>query len=123
MIARGSGGSIVNVSSQAGLAALKDHMVYNATKAAIDAVTKVSALEYGPYNIRVNSVNPTVVMTDMGKIGWSDPVKANDMLSKIPLHRFAEVSEVVDTIVYLLSDKASMVSGTLVPIDGGFLAC
>ena len=47
------------------------------------------ALELGPHNIRVNSVNPTVVLTDMGKLGWDDPEKARGMLSKIPLGRFA----------------------------------
>jgi L-xylulose reductase len=123
MIERKKGGSIVNVSSQAGLAALKDHLVYCASKAAVDALTKVFALEYGPFNIRVNSVNPTVTMTDMAKVGWSEKAKADAMIAKIPLGRFAEVSEVVDTIIYLLSDKSSMINGTLIPIDGGFLAC
>jgi L-xylulose reductase len=47
------------------------------------------ALELGPHNIRVNCVNPTVVLTDMGKLGWSDPEKAGPMLAKIPLRRFA----------------------------------
>ena len=123
MIERKTGGSIVNVSSQAGLAALKDHLVYCATKSAVDSMTRVMALEYGPYNIRTNSVNPTVALTDMGKRAWSDPEKANGMLSKIPLGRFAEVPEIVDTIVYLLSDKSSMINGTVIPIDGGFTAC
>lgn len=68
MVARGNGGAIVNVSSQAGMVALKDHMVYCASKAALDSVTKMSALEYGPHNIRTNSVNPTVVWTDMAKV-------------------------------------------------------
>lgn len=52
-------------------------------------IFRVMALELGPYNIRVNSVGPTVVMTEMGKLGWSDPQKAQSMISKIPLGRFA----------------------------------
>jgi L-xylulose reductase len=52
-------------------------------------VSRVMALELGPHNIRVNCVNPTVVLTDMGKLGWSKPEKANPMLAKIPLGRFA----------------------------------
>jgi L-xylulose reductase len=52
-------------------------------------VSRVMALELGPHNIRVNCVNPTVVLTDMGKLGWSDPEKAGPMLAKIPLGRFA----------------------------------
>ncbi|KAL9956631.1 hypothetical protein ACROYT_G038137 [Oculina patagonica] len=109
IIASGSGGAIVNVSSQASMMALKDHTLYCSTKAAMDMFTKSLALELGPHKIRVNAVNPTVVMTDMGRLGWSDPAKAKPMLDRIPLGRFAEVEDVVHAIVYLLSDKASMV--------------
>ncbi|NP_001279223.1 L-xylulose reductase [Callorhinchus milii] len=120
--ARGVGGSIVNISSQASQCALRDHTVYCATKGALDMLTKMMALELGPYNIRTNAVNPTVVMTNMGRIGWSDPVKAGQMLSRIPLGRFAEVEEVVNAILFLLSDKSSMINGATLPVDGGFLA-
>ncbi|XP_046389464.1 L-xylulose reductase [Ischnura elegans] len=123
MISRKTGGSIVNISSQASQAALQDHSVYCATKGALDMLSKVMALELGPHKIRVNCVNPTVVMTAMGKIGWSNPEKANPMLKKIPLGRFAEVHEVVDAILFLLSDKADMITGITLPVDGGFLAC
>jgi len=122
MIAGHFAGAIVNVSSQASKKALKDHTLYCSTKASLDMLTKSMALELGPHNIRVNAVNPTVTMTDMGKLGWSDPGKAKPMLDQIPLGRFAEVEEVVHAIVYLLSDKASMISGTILPVDGGFLA-
>src|SRR5690606_38259952 len=63
-------GSIVNVSSVAGLIGLKDHMVYGGTKAALDLSTKIMALELDPYGIRVNSVNPTVTWTEMAMVGW-----------------------------------------------------
>lgn len=122
MIERKIHGSIVNVSSQASSAALKDHSIYCASKGAVDMLTKSMALELGTYNIRVNSVNPTVVMTAMGRLGWDDPKKSQIMLDKIPLGRFAEVGEVVDAIVYLLSDRSSMITGVALPIDGGFLA-
>lgn len=115
-------GSIVNVSSVAGIVALDDHVVYAASKAGLDMVTKVCAKELGPYNIRVNSVNPTVVWTEMGSERWSDPVKKSEMLSKIPIGRFVEVKEVVEPIVFLLSQRSSMVSGITLPIDGGFVA-
>ncbi|TSK14496.1 Beta-1,3-N-acetylglucosaminyltransferase radical fringe [Bagarius yarrelli] len=121
MKARGSGGSIVNISSQASHRAFKDHAVYCATKGALDMMTKVMALELAPYQIRVNSVNPTVVLTDMAKIGWSDPVKANSMISRIPMGKFAEVEDVVHAILFLLCDKSSMTNGVFLPIDGGFL--
>ncbi|XP_076743281.1 L-xylulose reductase isoform X2 [Maylandia zebra] len=123
MKARGSGGSIVNVSSQASQRALREHAVYCATKAALDMLSKVMALELGPHQIRVNTVNPTVVMTDMGRLGWSDPEKAKSMKSRIPLGRFAEVEEVVNSILFLLSEKSSMINGVTLPVDGGFLAC
>ncbi|XP_026495881.1 D-erythrulose reductase-like [Vanessa tameamea] len=115
-------GTIVNISSQASKAALKDHALYSASKAALDALTRAMALELGPYGIRVNSVNPTVIMTAMAKVGWSDPVKSSEMLAKIPLGRFGEVSEVVNAVVFLLSEKSSMINGVELPIDGGFLA-
>ncbi|XP_041829203.1 L-xylulose reductase [Melanotaenia boesemani] len=73
--------------------------------------------------IRVNSVNPTVVMTEMGRLGWSDPEKAKTMTARIPLGRFAEVEDVVNTILFLLSDKSKMTNGVMLPVDGGFLAC
>ena len=62
-------------------------MVYCGTKGAVDAISRVMALELGRYNIRVNCVNPTVIMTEMGKLGWSDPARAQPMLQKIPLRR------------------------------------
>lgn len=123
MKSRGSGGSIVNVSSQASQCALQDHAVYCATKGALDMLTKVMALELGPHKIRVNSVNPTVVMTAMGRIGWSDPMKAGPMMSRIPLGKFAEVEDVVNAILFLLSEKSAMITGATLPVDGGFLAC
>lgn len=123
MKARASGGSIVNISSQASQCALRDHAVYCATKGALDMLTKVMALELGPFQIRVNSVNPTVVMTEMGRIGWSDPEKAKGMMSRIPLGKFAEVDDVVNSILFLLSDKSAMTNGVMLPVDGGFLAC
>ncbi|XP_072932027.1 D-erythrulose reductase-like [Epargyreus clarus] len=122
MVKNKTHGTIVNISSQASKAALKDHAIYSASKAALDALTRAMALELGPHGIRVNAVNPTVTMTAMAKVGWSDPDKASEMITKIPLGRFAEVSEVVNAVLFLLSDKSSMINGVELPIDGGFLA-
>ncbi|XP_029416933.1 L-xylulose reductase isoform X2 [Nannospalax galili] len=122
MIARGVPGAIVNVSSQASQRALTNHSVYCSTKSALDMLTKMMALELGPHKIRVNAVNPTVVMTPMGRTNWSDPHKAKVMLDRIPLGKFAEVENVVDTILFLLSDRSGMTTGSTVPVDGGFLA-
>eukprot|EP00756_Hemistasia_phaeocysticola_P003442 Hpha_TRINITY_DN12245_c0_g1::TRINITY_DN12245_c0_g1_i1::g.17095::m.17095/K03331/DCXR; L-xylulose reductase len=122
MIQRKVKGAIVNVSSQASMVGFKDHAAYCASKGALDQLTRVMALELGAHGIRTNAVNPTVVLTDMAKREWSDPVKAGPMLSKIPLGRFAEVDDVTDVIAFLLSDGAALVNGAIVPIDGGFLA-
>lgn len=116
------GASIVNVSSLASLSAIQGHSVYSASKAALDALTKNLAIELGPRKIRVNSVNPTVILTRMGRENWSDPLKAEPMLQRIPLRRFGEVKEVVDPVIFLLSDKSSFINGTCLPIEGGMLA-
>lgn len=116
------GASIVNISSLAGLCAFQGHSVYSASKAGLDALTKNLAVELGPRKIRVNSINPTVILTRMGRKNWSDPVKADPLLQRIPLRRFGEVKEVVDPIVYLLSDSSSFINGTCLPIEGGLLA-
>ncbi|XP_009957878.1 PREDICTED: L-xylulose reductase, partial [Leptosomus discolor] len=96
MIAQGTPGAIVNVSSQASQRALRDHAVYCSTKSALDMLSKVMAMELGPHKIRVNTVNPTVVMTDMGRLNWSDPQKSAAMINRIPLGKFAEVDDVVN---------------------------
>lgn len=115
-------GSIVNVSSVSGLAAFNGHCIYGSTKSALDMLTKISAKELGPYCIRVNSVNPTVVWTDMGKQFWQDEKKKSEMMSKIPAGRFVSIDECVYPIIFLLSDFASMINGVQLPIDGGFSA-
>ena len=116
-------GVIVNVSSQASMAPLPGHATYCASKASVDMLTRMFAMELGPHQIRVNAVNPTVVLTDMGRANWSDEGKAGPMLGSIPLHRFAEADEVSEAVAFLLSDSAGMINGHLLPIDGGFLAC
>ncbi|NXF89056.1 DER reductase, partial [Eubucco bourcierii] len=121
MIAQGVPGAIVNVSSQASQRAVRDHAVYCSTKSALDMLSQVMAMELGPHKIRVNTVNPTVVMTAMGRANWSDPKKSATMLSRIPLGKFAEVDDVVNSILFLLSDKSAMTTGTSLMVDGGFL--
>lgn len=122
MITAKRAGSIVNVSSQAGLVALDDHLSYSASKAAMDAITRALCIELGPYGIRVNSVNPTVTLTPMAVQAWSDPAKRDPALQGIPLRRFAQPHEVAEPILFLLSDAASMISGVALPIDGGYTA-
>ena len=122
MVRLGRGGSIVNVSSQAALVALPGHISYASSKAALDSITRVSALELGRYGIRVNSVNPTVVMTEMSGSYWGRPEVAEPFLKQMPLGRWATADEIAAPIVFLLSDAASMITGVSLPIDGGYTA-
>ncbi|MDB5332909.1 MAG: 3-oxoacyl-[acyl-carrier protein] reductase [Phycisphaerales bacterium] len=122
MIARGRGGAIVNISSQASSVGIADHAAYCASKGALDQLTRVMALELGPHQIRVNAVNPTVTLTPMGEMAWSDPTKRSTMLTKIPLGRFAMPRDVAHAVAYLLSEQADMIHGVMLPVDGGFLA-
>ena len=123
MVRLGKGGAIVNVSSQAGLVALKGHISYGSSKAALDNITRVSALELGRFGIRVNSVNPTVVMTEMSAFYWGRPDIGEPFLKQMPLGRWATEDEIAAPVVFLLSDGASMITGVSLPIDGGFCAC
>lgn len=121
MIERGKGGAIVNLSSQASQVALHGHAAYCASKGALDQLTRVMALELGPHQIRVNAINPTVILTPMGEKTWGDPAKGGPMLARIPLGRFGYPYHVANAVAYLLSDKADMIHGVALPVDGGFL--
>ncbi len=122
MVAAGQGGAIVNVSSQASLVGLAGHISYASSKGAVDAMTRVSALELGPYGIRVNAVNPTVVMTPMSEWYWGRKEIGGPVLSAMPLGRWAREADCAAPIVFLLSDASSMITGVCLPVDGGFTA-
>ncbi|MCM2502154.1 SDR family oxidoreductase [Aureimonas altamirensis] len=121
-IDRGAGGSIVNVSSIASTVGIRDHLVYCASKGALDAATRVMALEYGPHGIRANAVNPVVTLTPMAVKAWSDADKARPMLQRIPMGRFVEPEEVAEAVAFLLGPAAAMLNGICLPVDGGFTA-
>jgi L-xylulose reductase len=120
MIRLGRGGAVVNVSSQASLVGLSGHISYGSSKAALDNITRVSALELGRYGIRVNSVNPTVVMTPMSAWYWGREDIQGPFLEQMPLGRWATVEEIAAPVVFLLSDGASMITGVSLPVDGGY---
>ena len=122
MVRAGNGGAIVNVSSQASLVGLAGHISYASSKGAVDAMTRVSALELGRHNIRVNAVNPTVVMTPMSEWYWGREDIGGPLLETMPLHKWATEEDCAGPIVFLLSDAAAMISGVCLPIDGGYTA-
>ncbi|XP_014207981.1 L-xylulose reductase-like [Copidosoma floridanum] len=122
LVERASPGSIVNLSSQTSRGAIHNSLIYCSSKAAVNMLTKTMALELGPKNIRVNCVLPTVCLTGLGKLFIDDEKRSNMMKNRIPLDRFVEPNEIVDAVIFLLSDRSSMITGVELPIDGGFLA-
>lgn len=112
-------GCIVNMASQAGVIALDKHVAYCASKGAIVAMTKVMAYEWGKYGIRVNSVAPTVVLTELGHKAWDGPV-GEAFKKEMPSERFAEPDEIAGTIAFLCSGAAAMITGHNLLVDGGY---
>jgi glycerol dehydrogenase len=112
-------GKIINLASQAGIVALDKHLAYCASKAAIISLTKVLAFEWGRYNINVNSISPTVVLTELGKKAWAGPV-GDAFKEKIPVGRFAYPEEIAAAVLFLASNAADMISGENLVIDGGY---
>jgi NAD(P)-dependent dehydrogenase (short-subunit alcohol dehydrogenase family) len=119
MIARGRAGRIINLASQAGSVAIDGHVAYCASKFAIIGVTKTLALEWGKHGITVNSISPTVVLTDLGRKAWDGP-KGEAMKALIPTGRFAEPHEIASAAVFLASDEAAMINGADLLVDGGY---
>ncbi len=118
----GGGGAIVNITSIAGHRGFGEHLCYAASKAGLEGASRVLAKEFGAHGIRVNCVAPTITLTELAAEAWSDPVKSGPMMVRHPLNRFAEAEEVAASIAMLLSDDAQMLTGAVLPIDGGFLA-
>ena len=117
-----SGGAIVNMSSQMGHVGGPIRSVYNMTKFGLEGLTKGMSIDLAKYNIRVNTVCPTFVVTPMTKKFFKDKKFIKDVLGNIPLGRFAELSDVATAVVYLASDAASMITGTSLLVDGGWTA-
>ncbi len=113
-------GSIVNVSSDASFTGTIDHAAYCASKAALDALSRVAAVELGRHGIRVNCVNPNITLTDMARKAWSDPERAAPRLARMAIGRFLEVDEIAETVAFLLSDRGSAITGAALRADGGF---
>jgi NAD(P)-dependent dehydrogenase (short-subunit alcohol dehydrogenase family) len=116
-------GCIINMSSQAGFAALPTESIYCMTKAGISHLTKCLAVEWGKHNIRVNAVAPTFIHTPGTAPALSDPQFRADVIERIAaLHRIGEPVEVAGAVVFLASPAASMITGHTLVIDGGWTA-
>ena len=114
------GGSIVNISSMYGLVGTTMSFAYSATKGAINQMTRSLALTYARDNIRVNAVAPGYVDTPILSQVPNDMKQA--MASQMPIGRLGKDNEIANLIIYLLSEKASFITGAVVPIDGGYTA-
>ncbi len=120
---RAGGGSIVNISSIAGMGqSLHQEPAYAASKGAIRIFTKVTAAQHAKDKIRCNSVHPGPVDTEMFHSAFRDREAMERRLQRIPLGRMGTVAEVVSAVLYLASDEASYISGAELLIDGGALA-
>jgi NAD(P)-dependent dehydrogenase (short-subunit alcohol dehydrogenase family) len=116
-------GSIVNISSGAGLAGVPGYAGYVASKFAEIGLTKSAALDYAGRNVRVNAVCPGLVNTPLiADMVTENPEMHERLLASHPLGRIAEPEEVADAIVYLATNKSSYVTGIALPVDGGYLA-
>jgi NAD(P)-dependent dehydrogenase (short-subunit alcohol dehydrogenase family) len=113
-------GKIINISSQTGVIALDDHAAYASSKGGLNALTKSLCAEWARYNVQVNAICPTVVMTPMGRKIWGPPEKSDPFIAATPLRRFGQPVEIADAALYLASPAAELVNGELLMLEGGF---
>lgn len=116
---RAQGGSVVNLGSTNGHVAVLNTLGYCVSKAGVMHMARVLALEWAPDGIRVNAVGPTIVPTDMTADVRADTAYMDDKIGSIPLGRMADAQDVADTVTYLLSPAAAMVTGQTIFVDGG----
>jgi 2-deoxy-D-gluconate 3-dehydrogenase len=112
-------GRIINLASQAGIVGLDRHVAYAASKAGIIGMTRVLSLEWARRGVTVNAVSPTIVETPLGRAAWAGP-EGDAMKKLIPAGRFAQPDEVAGLIGYLAGERAGMITGENVLIDGGY---
>lgn len=127
MIEQGRGGSIITVSSvRARFATAAGTSAYGPSKSAVDMLTRSFATEWGPHNIRVNAIAPTVFRSELTSWLFEDNERANNarenVLSRIPLGRLAEPEDFGGIIIFLASDASSIITGEIINADGGFSA-
>ncbi|MGA1079107.1 MAG: SDR family NAD(P)-dependent oxidoreductase [Steroidobacteraceae bacterium] len=122
MLRAGRGGSIVHVSSQMGHVGAPRRTAYCMTKHAIEGLTKSMAVELAPANIRVNSVAPTFIETDLTRPMFEQPEFRDWVMGNIPLGRLGAISDVVAAVLFLCSPGAGMITGHSLRVDGGWTA-
>ena len=122
LIASKKAGSLINISSQMGLVGGQERAVYCASKHAVEGFTKAMAIELGVHNIRVNTICPTFILTEMTQKTFEVPEKRNWIESKIKIGRIGKIEDIMGAVVYLASDASSLVTGSSLLVDGGWTA-
>lgn len=122
LIASGRPGSLINISSQMAHVGGIDRAVYCASKHAVEGFTKAMAIEWGPRQIRVNTICPTFILTPLTQSTFDNPERAAWIREKIKLGRPGEVEDIMGAVVFLASDASALVTGTALMVDGGWTA-
>ena len=122
MIAGGGGGSIVNISSQLGIVGSAYETAYCAAKFGVEGLTRSMAIELAQHQIRVNSVAPTVVDTPRTAAALANDALRTMIIGRIPLGRLATGADVAEAVLFFASPASAMVTGTTLPVDGGWVA-
>jgi 2-deoxy-D-gluconate 3-dehydrogenase len=115
-------GKIINISSTFGLVGFENRTAYAASKGGIGQLTKVLAIEWGPYNVRVNAIAPTATRTTINEELFANEDWQKWMLERLPVKKFAMPVDMVGAAIFLASDASAMVTGITLPVDGGWTA-
>ncbi len=122
LVAAGKPGSIINISSQMGQVGGPNRTVYSASKFAVEGLTRSMAIELGPHQIRVNTIAPTFIETEMTARNLSDPEFRDWVLGKIKLGRLGRVEDIMGPVLLLASEAGAMITGSTLMVDGGWTA-